>query len=247
MLHNRKSKTMSYLGLDNQRISGYDLWSSLHFKYFFDKVILNPKGCICAEVELFELDTCVANDVSFSGTTSHISDSVEERENPKKRGRSQQCGGTGNKACRERMRREKLNDRFTELSATLEPGRPAKTDKLAILGDAIRILDQLKTESEEYKEMNEKLLEEIKTLKAEKNELREEKLVLKTDKERMEQQLKSMAVPPTGFMHAHPQVYPAAPNKMPMYPGYSLVPMWQYLPPSARDTSQDHELRPPAA
>ena len=82
---------------------------------------------------------------------------------------------------------------------------------------------------------------------AEKNELREEKLVLKTDKERMEQQLKSMAVPPAGFMHAHPQVYPAAPKQMPMYPGYSLVPMWQYLPPSARDTSQDHELRPPAA
>lgn len=82
---------------------------------------------------------------------------------------------------------------------------------------------------------------------ADKNELREEKLVLKTDKERMEQQLKSMAGPPAGFMPAHPPVYPAAPNKMPMFPGYSLVPMWQYLPPSVRDTSQDHELRPPAA
>lgn len=55
--------------------------------------------------------------------------------------------------------------RFTELSAILEPGRPMKTDKLAILGDAIRVLNQLKTESQEYKEMNEKLLEGIKTLK----------------------------------------------------------------------------------
>lgn len=71
--------------------------------------------------------------------------------------------------------------------------------------------------------------------------------MLKTDKERMEQQLKTMAVPPTGFMPAHPPVYPAAPNKMPMFPSYSLVPMWQYLPSSVRDTSQDHELRPPAA
>ncbi|KAG6393088.1 hypothetical protein SASPL_147318 [Salvia splendens] len=197
--------------------------------------------------QLTAQNACVATDVSFSGTTSHVSDSAEERESLKKRGRSDQCGGTGNKACRERMRREKLNDRFTELSATLEPGRPAKTDKLAILGDAIRVLNQLKTESEEYKEMNEKLLEEIKTLKAEKSELREEKLVLKTDKERMEQQLKSMSVPPTGFLPAHPPVCPAAPNKMPMFSGYSLVPMWQYLPASARDTSQDHELRPPAA
>lgn len=55
--------------------------------------------------------------------------------------------------------------RFSELSAVLEPGRPVKSDKLAILGDAIRVVNQLKTESEEYKEMNEKLLEEIKTLK----------------------------------------------------------------------------------
>lgn len=165
------------------------------------------------------------------------------------------------------------------MSGVLEPGRPVKTDKLAILGDAIRVVNQLKTESQEYKEMNEKLLDEIKTLKvkksqdvsiyqhflfykhltppylsllnlkqAEKNELREEKLVLKTNKEKIEQQLKTMAVPPpTGFMPPHPPMYQAAANKMPMFPSYSLVPMWQYLPPSIRDTSQDHELRPPAA
>ncbi|KAK6122727.1 hypothetical protein DH2020_043531 [Rehmannia glutinosa] len=150
-----------------------------------------------------------------------------------KEGRSDQCGGTGTKACRERMRREKLNDRFSELSAILEPGRPMKTDKSAILGDAIRVLNQLKTESQEYKETNEKLLEEIKTLKA--------------DKERIEQQLKTIAIPPTGFMPAHPSIYPAGTNKMPMFPSYSYLPMWQYLPPSARDTSQDHQLRPPAA
>lgn len=47
----------------------------------------------------------------------------------------------------------------------LEPGRPMKTDKSAILVDAVRVLNQLKTESQEYKDTNEKLLEEIKTLK----------------------------------------------------------------------------------
>ncbi|KAL8486610.1 hypothetical protein ACS0TY_022871 [Phlomoides rotata] len=191
---------------------------------------------------------CVGLDVTLSGTTSQVSECAEEQECRRKRGRSEQSGVTGTKACRERMRREKLNDRFAELSAVLEPGRPVKTDKLAILGDAIRVVNQLKTESQEFKEMNEKLLEEIKTLKAEKNELREEKLVLKTDKERLEQQLKTMTVPPpTGFMPPHPPMYQAAANKMPMFPSYSLVPMWQYLPPSSRDTSQDHELRPPAA
>lgn len=63
------------------------------------------------------------------------------------------------------QRQRMVSCRFSELSAVLEPGRPVKSDKLAILSDAIRVVNQLKTESEEYKEMNEKLLEEIKTLK----------------------------------------------------------------------------------
>lgn len=146
-----------------------------------------------------------------------------------------------------------------------------KTDKLAILGDAIRALNQLRSEALEYKESNEKLLEEIKTLKvityliykslqircmliysswwfllkqAEKNELREEKLKLKADKEKMEQ---VTSVPPPRFMAPHPAAYQAGMNKMAVFPGYGLVPMWQYLPPANRDTSQDHKLRPPAA
>lgn len=55
--------------------------------------------------------------------------------------------------------------RFCDLSAVLDPGRPVRTDKPAILDDAIRVLNQLKTEAEELKETNEKLLEEIKSLK----------------------------------------------------------------------------------
>lgn len=55
--------------------------------------------------------------------------------------------------------------RFHELSSILEPGRPARTDKVAILDDAVRVLTQLGTEAQELKETNEKLLEEIKTLK----------------------------------------------------------------------------------
>lgn len=87
---------------------------------------------------------------------------------------------------------------------------------------------------------------------AEKNELREEKLVLKADKERIEKQLKSLAIAPAGFMAppvaaAAAAAYQAGVNKMAVYPNYGYIPMWQYLPQSARDTSQDHELRPPAA
>ena len=43
--------------------------------------------------------------------------------------------------------------------------KDAKTDKPAILDDAIRVMNQLRGEAYELKETNQKLLEEIKTLK----------------------------------------------------------------------------------
>lgn len=51
------------------------------------------------------------------------------------------------------------------MCSILEPGRPVKTDKSAILSDAIRVLNQLRTEAKELKEANEKLQEDIKVLK----------------------------------------------------------------------------------
>ncbi|EFH46575.1 basic helix-loop-helix family protein [Arabidopsis lyrata subsp. lyrata] len=164
----------------------------------------------------------------------------------RKRARTGSCSrGGGTKACRERMRREKLNERFMDLSSVLEPGRTPKTDKPAILDDAIRILNQLRDEAHKLEETNQKLLEEIKSLKAEKNELREEKLVLKVDKEKTEQQLKSMTVPSSGLMPQIPAAF--SHNKMAVYPSYGYMPMWHYMPQSVRDTSRDQELRPPAA
>lgn len=55
--------------------------------------------------------------------------------------------------------------RFSDLCSILEPGRPVKTDKSAILSDAIRVLNQLRTEAKDLKEANEKLQEDIKVLK----------------------------------------------------------------------------------
>lgn len=187
-------------------------------------------------------------DIDFSQTGSGPAEpECSEKEQPKKRGRTDASSKPLTKACRERLRREKLNDSFLDLSSILEPGRAAKTDKLVILTDAIRVLNQLRTEAEEYKEESKKLKEEIETLKAEKNELREEKLTLKAEKEKMEQQMKSMAVPSPGLMPPYPAAYHPGTNKMGLYPSYSMFPMWHYIPQSTRDTSRDHELRPPAA
>ncbi|KAJ6752204.1 hypothetical protein OIU85_002609 [Salix viminalis] len=93
----------------------------------------------------------------------------------KKRGRSESCSSSS-KACREKLRRDRLNDKFIELGSILEPGRTPKTDKAAILVDAVRM---------------------IKELKAEKIELRDEKQRLKAEKEKLEHQLKAMSSQPS--------------------------------------------------
>jgi len=175
-------------------------------------------------------------------------------------------GGFGSKATREKQRRDRLNDRFVELSHALEPGKPPKSDKATILCDAVKVLSQLRKETVQLKEDNEQLKEQIKELKVEKNELRDEKSRLKSEKEMLEQHVKAMTVSP-GFM-PHPTAMQAAAaafaaqaqaaqaaaqmgNKNPQSnhsgaygPGFG---MFSWLPPSARDTSQDHTKHPPVA
>ncbi|CAN4104826.1 unnamed protein product [Withania somnifera] len=172
----------------------------------------------------------------------------------RKRLKSECCSSVRSKACREKLRRDRLNKRFLELSAVLDPGRPPKTEKVAILSDVQRMLIELRTETQKLKESNAELQEKIKELKAEKNELRDEKQRLKEEKENLEQQVKSLASKP-GFL-SHPsgmgaaftalgQV--AAGNKLMPFIGYPSVAMWQFMQPAVVDTSQDHVLRPPVA
>ncbi|CAN6452091.1 unnamed protein product [Victoria cruziana] len=143
------------------------------------------------------------------------------------------------------MRRDKLNDRFLELSALLEPGKKPKADKASILCDAIRVMNQLRGDADKLKAENGQLEESIKELKAEKNELREEKMKLKADKERLELQMKAVMVPGGFLPHAGglqpafatpPQIPGAKPMPFIGYPG---LPMWQFLPPALIDSSKD--------
>ncbi|XP_042482250.1 transcription factor ILR3-like [Macadamia integrifolia] len=189
--------------------------------------------------------------VEIDGFLGEDSDALKEM-GSRKRVRSESCCAPGSKACREKMRRDRLNDRFLDLGSILEPGRPPKMDKAAILSDAVRMVTQLRNEAQKLKESNESLQEKIKELKAEKNELRDEKQRLKSEKEKLEQQVKAMNAQP-GFL-PHPSPIPAAfvpqgptANKLMPFVGYPGVAMWQFMPPAAVDTSQDHVLRPPVA
>ncbi|CAN7038995.1 hypothetical protein IGI04_005578 [Brassica rapa subsp. trilocularis] len=174
----------------------------------------------------------------------------------KKRARCESSSATSSKACREKQRRDRLNDKFMELSVILEPGNPPKTDKAAILVDAVRMVTQLRGEAQKLKDTNSGLQDKIKELKTEKNELRDEKQRLKTEKEKLEQQLKAMNAPQPSFFPAPPMMPTAfasaaqgqAPgNKMVPFISYPGVAMWQFMPPASVDTSQDHVLRPPVA
>lgn len=52
-----------------------------------------------------------------------------------------------------------------ELGAILDPGRPVKADKAAILIDATRMVTQLRFESQKMKDTNTDLQEKVKELK----------------------------------------------------------------------------------
>ncbi|XWS15632.1 hypothetical protein CRYUN_Cryun34aG0018000 [Craigia yunnanensis] len=176
---------------------------------------------------------------------------------------------SGSKACREKMRRDRLNDRhvffpnfyhfnpfvffdvyifnisrFLELASILDPGRPPKVDKAVILVDAVRMVTQLWDEAQKLRESNESLQEKINELK---------RLKTEKEKENLERQVKALGSQP-GFL-PHPPAIPTpfstlgqvVGGKMVPIVGYPGVSMWQFLPPAVVDTSQDHILRPPVA
>ncbi|CAA3027583.1 transcription factor ILR3-like [Olea europaea subsp. europaea] len=193
--------------------------------------------------------------ICSSNVSSELDCSFEDSEGfkeagPRKRLKPESCNTSGSKACREKFRRDRLNERFLELRSILEPGKPPKTDKCAILCDVIQMVTQLRLEAQQLKESNKDLLEKIKELKVEKNELRDEKLRLKASKEKLELQIKASAAQPALLAH-HSAMGVAfakeAGNKLVPFFGYPGVAMWQFMQPAVVDTSQDHVLRPPVA
>ncbi|KAI3736257.1 hypothetical protein L6452_15795 [Arctium lappa] len=191
--------------------------------------------------------------VSIEIESSFIDFESPKEAGPRKRLKSEPNNVFGSKAGREKLRRDRMNERFLELGSILEPGRAPKTDKTAILSDAIRMITQLRSESERLNASNVDLQEKIKELKAEKNELRDEKQRLKVEKDKLEQQAKSMNGQPSYLAHATAMraafaaQEQAAGNKLMPFVGYPSVAMWQFMPSSVVDTSQDHVLRPPVA
>nr|XP_043608832.1 transcription factor ILR3-like [Erigeron canadensis] len=230
------------------------IYGLTHENHFFPQPVCVPSWPPVQDA----LTGSFSNPPSAERDGSHADSDGHKESGSKKRGRADPCSGTSSKACREKLRRDKLNDKFVELASILEPKRPLKVDKAAILVDAVRMVTQLKNEAQKLKDSNSDLQEKITELKSEKNELREEKQRLKSEKEKLEQQLNSMNTQPSFMAHppAIPAAYPAAVSAtQSQVTGSKLVPvfsypgmaMWQFMPPADVDTSLDHELHPPVA
>lgn len=119
------------------------------------------------------------------------------------------------KADREKLRRDKLNEQFSELASALDPDRP-KNDKATILGESVQVVKDLRDEVKRLKTEHASLLDESRDLTQEKNELREEKAALKNETENLQNQIQQrlrasspwMAMDPTMMMGAAAFPYP---------------------------------------
>ncbi|KAJ7967204.1 Transcription factor protein [Quillaja saponaria] len=141
------------------------------------------------------------------------------------------------KADREKLRRDRLNEQFVELGSTLDPDRP-KNDKSTILSDTIQLLKDLTSQVSKLKDEYTTLTEESRELTQEKNDLREEKSSLKTDIENLnvqyQQRLRSM-FPWTPMDHSvmmappsypFPVPVPVPPGSIPMHPSMQPYPFF---------------------
>ncbi|EXC35353.1 hypothetical protein L484_026678 [Morus notabilis] len=133
------------------------------------------------------------------------------------------------KADREKLRRDRLNEHFLELGNALDPDRP-KNDKATILTDSIQMLKELTAQVDKLKAEYTALSEESRELTQEKNELREEKASLKSDIENLnaqyQQRVRVMfpwtAIDPSSVVMGPPYTYPMPvpipPGPIPFHP-----------------------------
>ncbi|OIW08823.1 hypothetical protein TanjilG_16404 [Lupinus angustifolius] len=136
------------------------------------------------------------------------------------------------KADREKLRRDRLNEQFAELGNILDPDRP-KNDKATILGDTIQLLNDLSSQVIKLKDEYTALNEESDELAQEKNDLREEKASLKLDIENLnnqyQQRLRSV-FPWTAMDHSVMMAPPSYPYPMPVPVRPSPIPMQTIQP-----------------
>ncbi|KAJ8764344.1 hypothetical protein K2173_006084 [Erythroxylum novogranatense] len=179
-----------------------------------------------------------ANDFSQPVTppTSLQNSAHESRQKPEVEVKDPFAARKVQKADREKLRRDRLNQQFQELGNALDPDRP-KNDKATILTDTIQTLKDLTAEVNRLKAEYTTLSEESREVTQEKNELREEKASLKSDIESLKiqyQQRCRIMFPWAAVDHSlvmtSPYSYtvpvPVPPGTIPMHPSMQPFPIF---------------------
>ncbi|XVF67873.1 hypothetical protein PTKIN_Ptkin10aG0156800 [Pterospermum kingtungense] len=134
------------------------------------------------------------------------------------------------KADREKLRRDRLNEHFLELGNALDPDRP-KNDKGTILTDTVQLLKDFTSQITKLKAEYATLTEESRELTQEKNDLKEEKASLKSDIDNLNMQYQqrvrtmfpwgtvdhSVVIAPPSYPFPVPMAMPP-PGAIPMQP-----------------------------
>ncbi|XVE93788.1 hypothetical protein REPUB_Repub01dG0225000 [Reevesia pubescens] len=174
------------------------------------------------------------------------------------------------KADREKLRRDRLNEHFLELGNALDPDRP-KNDKATILTDTVQLLKDLTSQVTKLKAEYATLNEESRELTQEKNDLKEEKASLKSDIDNLNSQYQQrvrtmfpwatvdhsvvmappsypfpvpMAMPPPGAIPMHPSMQPF-PYFANQNPGV-INPCSTFVPYMTPNTMVEQHVIPPA-
>ncbi|KAJ4826101.1 hypothetical protein Tsubulata_010948 [Turnera subulata] len=143
------------------------------------------------------------------------------------------------KADREKLRRDRLNEQFIELGNALDPDRP-KHDKATILADTLQLLKDLTAQVDKLKAEYAALSDESRELTQEKNDLREEKASLKSDIDNLniqyQQRLRASYPWATAMDHSvvlaaphsypYPVPVPIPPGPIPMHPSMQPYPFY---------------------
>ncbi|XWS55055.1 hypothetical protein CRYUN_Cryun10bG0142200 [Craigia yunnanensis] len=142
------------------------------------------------------------------------------------------------KADREKLRRDRLNEHFLELGSALDPDRP-KNDKATILIDTVQLLKDLTSQVTKLKAEYATMTEESRELTQEKNDLKEEKASLRSDINNLNIQYQqrvrtmfpwatvdhSVVMAPPSYPFPVPMAMPA-PGAIPMHPSMQPFPFF---------------------
>ncbi|KAJ8530254.1 hypothetical protein K7X08_037089 [Anisodus acutangulus] len=210
------------------------------------------------------------NDVSMPSNGLHSESSSKQK--PEAELKDYIAARKVQKADREKIRRDRLNEQFMELGKTLDPDRP-KNDKASILGDTVQMLKDLTAQVGRLKSEYAALTDESRELTQEKNDLREEKASLKSDIESLNSQYQqrmrtmypwagmdhSMVMHPPSYSYPMPVPVPIGP--VPMHPSLQPYPFFsnqnpavvpnpcssfvQYMTPSTLIEQQPTQYMPP--